>query len=618
MGDETSKAVDVNSPYYLHPASNTTLVISPVVLRDENYGEWARSVYNAFKANNKTGFIDGSIEPPTAPAELAQWVKVNSTLGAWIHNTLDAAIRSTVPLTDNVKDMWDDIKERFSIGNGPRINELKHQIANCEQQGDSVVTYYGRLRKLWEELAAYLTPPCSCTCTCGSKAALTKEREDEKIHQFLIGLDSTLYGNVQSNILMQDPLPSLNSVFSKALTQERKDSLSRTTEKRNEAIGFATPGTSRNRGAMAGRGTDRPRSNSTCSHCGKFGHDQENCFELLGYPDWWYSENRAAARGKGRGSRGGRTGSSRGRGSNVANAATGRPTGSSTTVPPITESDRASIPSMSNEQWQLLFSSMMNSATANSSTAKLDGKSLSTRWLIDSGCSNHMSGNRSMFSTLTDATHSPVGLPNGKQVMATKEGTVILSENLTLSNVLYVPDLKCNLISVSQLLVNSHCNVTFTNKLCVIQDRNSRTLIGAGEQSDEVYWFKPQQPVHAYQTTVLGKHELWHRRLGHPSRKVVSLLPFFSTSDNKAHSSSKDFCECDVCLRAHQTRSVFPLSDSKADDLFSLIHCDIWGDYKVASSCGAYYFLTIADDFSRAVWVYLMTSKSEVGQIIKD
>ncbi|KMS64559.1 hypothetical protein BVRB_019060, partial [Beta vulgaris subsp. vulgaris] len=117
MVDDKSKAVDVTSPYYLHPASNTALVISPVVLRDANYGEWARSVYNAFKAHNKTGFIDGSIKPPTTPAELAQWVQVNSTLGAWIHNTLDAAIRSTVPLTDNVKDMWDDIKERFSIGN---------------------------------------------------------------------------------------------------------------------------------------------------------------------------------------------------------------------------------------------------------------------------------------------------------------------------------------------------------------------------------------------------------------------------------------------------------------------------------------------------------------------
>lgn len=128
---------------------------------------------------------------------------------------------------------------------------------------------------------------------------------------------------------------------------------------------------------------------------------------------------------------------------------------------------------------------------------------------------------------MNDTTLSPVGLPNGKQIMVTKEGNVALGENLILTDVLYVPDLKCNLISVSQLLATSFYSVTFTDKLCVIQDRNSRTLIGAGEQSDGVYWFKPKRQIQANRTTVVDKHELWHQRLGHPSRKIVSLLPFF-------------------------------------------------------------------------------------------
>lgn len=119
---------------------------------------------------------------------------------------------------------------------------------------------------------------------------------------------------------------------------------------------------------------------------------------------------------------------------------------------------------------------------------------------------------------------------------------------------------------------------------------------------------------------MVGQQELWHRHLGHPSRKVVSLLPFIC--QNNAHSESNDFCHskepCSICLIAHQTRSVFSISESKMLDLFDMIHCDmIWGDYKVASSCGAYYFLTIVANFSKAVWVYLMIAKSEVGQIIK-
>nr|GLL29188.1 uncharacterized protein LOC109170740 [Ipomoea trifida] len=45
---------------------------------------------------------------------------------------------------------------------------------------------------------------------------------------------------------------------------------------------------------------------------------------------------------------------------------------------------------------------------------------------------------------------------------------------------------------------------------------------------------------------------------------------------------------------------------------FDLLHVDIWGPYKVATIHGHHYFLTILDDHSRAVWVYMMKMKSEV------
>ena len=65
---------------------------------------------------------------------------------------------------------------------------------------------------------------------------------------------------------------------------------------------------------------------------------------------------------------------------------------------------------------------------------------------------------------------------------------------------------------------------------------------------------------------------------------------------------------------AKQTRIPFPISESKASQCFDLIHCDIWGGYRVKSLCGASYFLTILDDDSRGVWTYLMQEKSEASQ----
>lgn len=45
--------------------------------------------------------------------------------------------------------------------------------------------------------------------------------------------------------------------------------------------------------------------------------------------------------------------------------------------------------------------------------------------------------------------------------------------------------------------------------------------------------------------------------------------------------------------------------------IFQLIHCDVWGPHRNPSHSGARYCLTIVDDFSRGVWIYLMIEKSE-------
>lgn len=89
-------------------------------------------------------------------------------------------------------------------------------------------------------------------------------------------------------------------------------------------------------------------------------------------------------------------------------------------------------------------------------------------WIIDTGASNHMTGCLQLCQTLQDIPNYPVGVPDGSNTAATKEGTVMIGNDLVLQNVLYVPGLTCNLISVSQLMDNSNCFVQFTNNLCVI------------------------------------------------------------------------------------------------------------------------------------------------------
>ncbi|GJZ27756.1 ribonuclease H-like domain-containing protein [Tanacetum coccineum] len=68
-----------------------------------------------------------------------------------------------------------------------------------------------------------------------------------------------------------------------------------------------------------------------------------------------------------------------------------------------------------------------------------------------------------------------------------------------------------------------------------------------------------------------------------------------------------------ISLIAKQTREPFPLSDHKSLSVGDLVHLDLWGPYMVVSRDGYKYFLTVVDDYSKAVWVYLIKSKDEVS-----
>ena len=188
-----------------------------------------------------------------------------------------------------------------------------------------------------------------------------------------------------------------------------------------------------------------------------------------------------------------------------------------------------------------------------------------------------------------------------------------LGENLQLENVLYVPNLKCNLVSISKLCEQFNCAVTYFDDFCVIQDHTLRILIGAGEQREGLYYLKqvPTQQVNAVKATCL-----WHMRLGHPSSEVLSYLP--SSLGVVGESQKNKGNPCEIYLRAKQTRNSFPTSHNNAAEIFDLLHCDIWGPYRTPSTCGAHYFLSIVDDTSRATWVYLMQSRTEASKLLKN
>ncbi|GKE03543.1 retrovirus-related pol polyprotein from transposon TNT 1-94 [Tanacetum coccineum] len=190
-GDKGDTSQKGHRLYLLMTGDNPGNLITHVQLKGVNYEEWAMAMRTALRAKKKIGLIDGTIkEPATGSADVKDWWMINSMIVSWIFNTIEPTLRSQISYVELAKDLWDDLKQRFSISNGPRIQQLKTEIANCKSQGQSIMNYFGRLKKLWDELANYeRLPVCKCSgCKCNITKELVKRQEEEHVHQFVLWL----------------------------------------------------------------------------------------------------------------------------------------------------------------------------------------------------------------------------------------------------------------------------------------------------------------------------------------------------------------------------------------------------------------------------------------------
>ncbi|XP_060675585.1 uncharacterized protein LOC132804998 [Ziziphus jujuba] len=479
-GDEQPRSLppkmEMNSPFFLGTGDRPGDFITPTCLRGDNYDDWASDIQLALEARRKFEFLEGTITGPQPPYTQSDWNTVNAMLVSWITNTID-------PETS---------------------------IAKCEQpKSMSVTTYYGKLNVLWEELFKH-EPLISCNCcsSCTAASLHQARREQGKLHDFLMGLNTDLYAQLRTNILSQDPLPSLDRAYQLVIQDERVRLAKTVSEdKPAEVLGFAVrTGAGRGRGKM-----ERPvcshckktgHESSTCwslvayPHCHKHCHDKNHCYEIVGYPEGWSDQNKADG-GAGRS----RQLAGRGRGSARANAASSTIGASSTKSSP----DQLFTP----EQWQALAGLIGNAQVPDD---RLNGKFDTKSWIIDTGATHHVTGDLSWLFDTMALFECPVGLPNGESVVATQSGSVRLSDKITLKN------------------------------------DHTRELIGTGVRRDGLYYFggaEGDSVQHVSVHNAASTLELWHKRMGHPSEKVVKLLPPVSNLKDRQFSQTVKVVQSD-------------------------------------------------------------------------
>ena len=193
----------------------------------------------------------------------------------WVLNVINPKLYASMAYVDTAYAMWDNLNKRHAIANTPKIHQLKANLASCKQEGLEVVEFYNKLMGMWSELENYVkVPHCTCgKCECEVGERVIKMINDEKTHQFLMGVNDESFSAVRSQVLARDPLPSIDTIFNIIQQEENHKHMMMERDHRAEhGVAFAA--------------RVQPASNEkpTCKHCGKYGHDETNCYEVIGYP----------------------------------------------------------------------------------------------------------------------------------------------------------------------------------------------------------------------------------------------------------------------------------------------------------------------------------------------
>ena len=236
------------------------------------------------------------------------------------------------------------------------------------------------------------------------------------------------------------------------------------------------------------------------------------------------------------------------------------------------------------------------------------------KWIIDSGCSHHMIGGKSKFTTFTQYDGNSVRFGNYAPCLIKGKGSIKITKNILCDNVYHVERPNYNLLSVPQL-GNIGCKAEFENRISKIYDSQG-SLIGKGNQtrSNMFYLNMKDDSCLIVQTDDVW---LWHKRLCHVNfdnlisirkMKKVRGLPKLKKPNNTM------FKQCQL---GKMTKSTFKTKAYTYNEVLELVHTDLCGPIVVQSYKGDRYIILCVDDYSRMMIVMFLKHKSEAFQMFK-
>jgi hypothetical protein len=200
-------------------------------------------------------------------------------------------------------------------------------------------------------------------------------------------------------------------------------------------------------------------------------------------------------------------------------------------------------------------------------------------------------------------------------------GKVVISQNVTVEDVMLVETLSFNLLFIAQLADVGFATF-FDVGVVVLLWSKSLKVAFVGHVKNGLYVIDFSEKVTKAPTCLMAKVDmgwLWHRRLGHVNMRTLQSL---HKGNHILGLTYLTFAKDHVC-RAYIEGKMHKLPHPSKTIIFSkrvleLLHMDLLGPPTHASLGGKKYCLVIVDDYSRYTWVYFFKHKYETQQTVKD
>ena len=545
------------------------------ILRTTNYHIWSQAYERLFKSRGMLPWLEGLIPIPETMRAARRWIEINTWMVMVIVNSVEDEQKSNLKHIDAAKEAWDELKRLHGVSGKGRLLTMFTKFINYKKSADQTV----------DAMAADLRIKRDQIMDVRLELVLT----DELLALVLVNACRGPEYEMAKYVLGRGDVPTPQQVITELRSVEQ--------DKAAKDAALAARQGRGNRPGMVGRtgsSGQRDYSSYQCHNCGEYGHLKKDCENppKSTTTDTGNQATSEALKGK-----------KNGKGKRNEHAKTVVETGH------VSDSSDESS-SQNDSAW--LARSRAGNEGGNESTPHYSALMARTRypvesqrpketadsrkWLIDSGATRHMTPHKDWFVDMKPH-QGVVEFGNDEELPIVGRGTirvVFAGRMQTMKDVLYVPGMGCNLLSIVAL-DRKGFETRFRDQGVKIIKTSTNKVVARGQVCHGLYQLTESNSDKAFvadeapsgdvseatKEREMSTFRRLHERLGHPGAHRLKDLHLFA--DGVKVVTPPPHFQCDVCDQSKMSQKINRGPCSKETRPGARFLADFWGPYAIGS-----------------------------------